>query len=149
MTTRNKTGILILCGLALGAVFLTGYIAGANRYSLYVAQFLAVDESTGNVLAPHFTFSDREDIFPSYKETLFPASCGVTIEFEDGRNALVWLGVRSSSRVELPFYLDGYEKKNLTIRPLDVGFLHYPNSRVEKITLRKEKPEREDGVYKN
>ena len=138
MNTKNKIRTVLLTFFALGSVFLLGYIAGANRYSLYVAHILTLDESTGAVVDPGFAYSDQRDVFPSHKDTLFPASRGVTIEFDDGRKALIWLGVRSSESVEIPFYLDGYEKRNLSLHPNGLGFRHYPNSKVEKILFRKQ-----------
>jgi hypothetical protein len=119
--------------------YLLGYYQGVTKMVLYKKQFKFVDDVTNEVLDPHFTTSDRPDIFPSPKDIRFPVRgiSGVKVDLKEGWKGVMLMGVNSEEGVKLPLYLDGYESADLILKPSGAGISYYPNNVGEVIRLHK------------
>ena len=131
----SRIGKVLAIGLCVLIVYFIGYFHGKKSYVLYTAHFRVVDSESKAPIDAHFTFSDRMDIWRKGDD-----SGGVTVTLPDGTRSVSWMGRRSSSRVRLPLYVDGYGDGFVELRPHDGGFGSIPNARVTIIELESEAP---------
>jgi hypothetical protein len=131
----SRIGKILAIGLCVLIVYFFGYLHGKRGNVLYTAYFRVVDSESKAPIDAHFTFSDRMDIWRKGDD-----SGGVTVTLPDGTRSVSWMGRRSSSRVRLPLYVDGYGDGFVELHPHDGGFGSIPNEQVTIIELEAEAP---------